>query len=158
MADVVGLGKSYIGDAAIVKHFERTDHARPLILCPAPLDEMSELYNDAYQLNARALSIGYLHEGANEKGNLLLEDPKFRTATSYLLMKVITFVTPILNAMNSCSFICQLAREKRAFSRPLPATRVAWVVYFQINLFNQDDKTDLPVDPADLKQYFKLIG
>jgi hypothetical protein len=28
VADVVGLGKSYIG-AAIVKHFERTDHARP---------------------------------------------------------------------------------------------------------------------------------
>jgi hypothetical protein len=24
-------------------------------------------------------------------------------------------------------------------------------------LFHQDDKTDLPVDPADLKQYFKLI-
>ncbi|MGB7296757.1 MAG: phospholipase D-like domain-containing protein, partial [Candidatus Aminicenantales bacterium] len=31
VADVVGLGKSYIG-AAVVKHFERTDHARPLIV------------------------------------------------------------------------------------------------------------------------------
>jgi phosphatidylserine/phosphatidylglycerophosphate/cardiolipin synthase-like enzyme len=39
VADVVGLGKSYIG-AAVVKHFERTAHARPLILCPAPLVEM----------------------------------------------------------------------------------------------------------------------
>ncbi len=33
VADVVSLGKSYIG-AAIVKHFERIEHARPLILCP----------------------------------------------------------------------------------------------------------------------------
>ena len=33
VADVVGLGKSYIG-AAIVKHFERTERARPLIICP----------------------------------------------------------------------------------------------------------------------------
>src|SRR5438034_293893 len=32
VADVVGLGKSYIG-VAIVKHFWRTEHARPLILC-----------------------------------------------------------------------------------------------------------------------------
>ena len=39
VADVVGLGKSYIG-AAIVKHFERTDHARALILCPAALTDM----------------------------------------------------------------------------------------------------------------------
>ena len=60
-----GLGKSYIG-AAIVKHFERTDHARPLIICPAPLVEMWERYNEVYQLNARVLSMGYLRdEGDN---------------------------------------------------------------------------------------------
>src|SRR5262249_48849136 len=62
VADVGGLGKSYIG-AAIVKRFERTDHARPLIICPAPLVVMWEQYNDAYQLNARVLSTGYLYEG-----------------------------------------------------------------------------------------------
>ena len=59
VADVVGLGKSFIG-AAIVKHFERTDHARPLIICPAPLVEMWERYNEVYQLNARVLSLGFL--------------------------------------------------------------------------------------------------
>src|SRR5208283_592275 len=67
VADVVGLGKSYIG-AAIVKHFERTDHARPLIICPAPLVEMWEIYNEAYQLNANVLSMGYLFESANGSG------------------------------------------------------------------------------------------
>jgi len=56
VADVVGLGKGYIG-AAIVKHFERTDHARSLIVCPAPLTEMWERYNEVYQLNARVLSM-----------------------------------------------------------------------------------------------------
>lgn len=61
ISDVVGLGKSYIG-AAIVKHFERTEHARPLIICPATLVEMWERYNEVYQLNARVLSIGYLKE------------------------------------------------------------------------------------------------
>jgi hypothetical protein len=47
VSDVVGLGKSYIG-AAIVKHFERADHARPLILCPKPLVDMWERYNEVY--------------------------------------------------------------------------------------------------------------
>jgi HKD family nuclease len=52
VSDVVGLGKSYIG-AAIVSHFERTERARPLIVCPKPLVEMWERYNEVYQLNAR---------------------------------------------------------------------------------------------------------
>ena len=78
---MVGLGKSYIG-AAIVKHFERTDHARALIICPAPLKEMWERYNEVYQLNARVLSMGYLREEDDGSMNFLLEDvytkPGFR--------------------------------------------------------------------------------
>jgi len=77
VSDVVGLGKSYIG-AAIVKHFERTDHARPLILCPKPLVEMWERYNEVYQLNARVLSTGYLVENENCGSNVLLDDVKYR--------------------------------------------------------------------------------
>jgi hypothetical protein len=30
-------------------------------------------------------------------------------------------------------------------------------VYYQIKLFHQQDKTDLPVDPPNLREYFKLI-
>ena len=37
VSDVVGLGKSYIG-AGIIKHFDRTEHIRPLIICPKPLE------------------------------------------------------------------------------------------------------------------------
>ena len=61
VADVVGLGKSYIG-AAIVKYFEWAENVRPLIICPAPLVEMWERYNEVYQLNARVLSMGHLRE------------------------------------------------------------------------------------------------
>jgi len=55
ISDVVGMGKSYIG-AAVIKHFERTDHIRPLIVCPASLVEMWERYNEVYQLNSFFLS------------------------------------------------------------------------------------------------------
>lgn len=78
VADVVGLGKSYIG-AAIVKHFERTERVRPLIICPAPLVNMWERYNEVYQLNARVLSIGYLRNGDSDGfSNLLLEDVRYK--------------------------------------------------------------------------------
>jgi len=73
VSDVVGLGKSYIG-AAIVKHFERADHARPLIICPAPLKEMWERYNEVYQLNAQVLSMGYLREDDDDGVTKLLKD------------------------------------------------------------------------------------
>jgi len=37
------------------------------------------------------------------------------------------------------------------------AKQVGMDVYSQIKLFHQDDKTDMPVDPPDLNQYFKSI-
>jgi HKD family nuclease len=61
VSDVVGLGKSFIG-AAIVKRFEQEERARPLIICPAPLIEMWDRYNEVYQLNARVISMGMLKE------------------------------------------------------------------------------------------------
>ena len=74
--DVVGLGKSYIG-AAVLKHFERAEGARPMIICPASLKGMWEHYNETYQLHARVLSMGVLREG-DDGGNLLLDEEIYR--------------------------------------------------------------------------------
>src|SRR5260370_6927936 len=92
VSDVVGLGKSYIG-AAIVKHFERTDHARPLILCPAPLTEMWERYNEVYQLNARVLSTSFLVETVNGS-NLLLADTNYKDPHFLLIVDTHNFPYP----------------------------------------------------------------
>lgn len=82
VSDVVGLGKSFIG-AAIVKRFEQTERARPLIICPPPLIEMWERYNE-YQLNARVLSMGLLKEDAQTQNSTsLLDDFKYKIETFY---------------------------------------------------------------------------
>jgi superfamily II DNA/RNA helicase len=156
VADVVGLGKSYIG-AAIVKHFERTDHARPLIICPAPLVEMWELYNDAYQLNARVLSMGYLFDGGNGKGNILLDDAKYRDRDFVLVDESHNFRHTDTQRYKILQAFLSTGDRRTCFLTATPRNKSAWDVYSQIKLFHQDDKTDLPVDPADLKQYFKLI-
>ena len=155
VADVVGLGKSYIG-AAIVKHFERTDHTRALILCPAPLTEMWERYNEVYQLNARVLSMGFLREDDDGSVNRLLEDVLFKDRDFVLIDESHNLRHPdtqrykVVEAFLSTGRRCCLLTAT-------PRNKSAWDVYAQIKLFHPDDKTDLPVDPPDLKQYFKLI-
>lgn len=155
ISDVVGLGKSYIG-AAIVKHFERTYHARPLIICPAPLVEMWERYNEVYQLNARVLSMGYLRENDKESMNMLFEDVRFKDRDFLLIDESHNFCHPdtqrykimqgFLRAGKTCCFLTATPRNKSA-----------WDVYHQIKLFHQEDSTYLPIDPPNLKDYFKKI-
>ncbi len=155
VSDVVGLGKSYIG-AAIVKHFERTDHARPLIICPAPLVEMWERYNEFYQLNARVLSMGFLREDDDAGVTMLLNDVKFKDRDFVLIdeshnlrhsdTQRYKVVQSFLSTGRRCCLLTATPRNKSA-----------WDVYHQIKLFHQDDRTDLPVDPPNLKEYFKLI-
>ncbi len=155
VADVVGLGKSFIG-AAIVKHFERTDHARPLIVCPAPLVEMWERYNEVYELNARVLSMGYLREDEESGVTRLLNDVKYKDRDfvlvdeSHNLRHADTHRYKVVQTFLSTGRRC-------CFLTATPRNKTAWDVYHQIKLFHQDDRTDLPVDPPNLKEYFKLI-
>jgi superfamily II DNA or RNA helicase len=155
IADVVGLGKSYIG-AAVVKQFERTDHARPLIICPATLVEMWERYNEVYELNARVLSMGYLREDDEAAANFLLKDTRFRDRDFILMDESHNFRYPDTQRYKVIQQFLSTGR-RCCFLTATPRNKSAWDVYYQIKLFHQEDKTDLPVDPPDLKQYFKLI-
>ncbi len=155
IADVVGLGKSYIG-AAVVKHFERTDHSRPLIICPAPLVEMWERYNEVYELNARVLSMGLLREDDEDGLNVLLKDTKYRDRDFVLIDESHNFRYPDTQRYKVAQQFLSTGR-RCCFLTATPRNKTAWDVYYQIKLFHQEDKTDLPVDPPDLRQYFKLI-
>ena len=155
VSDVVGLGKSYIG-AAIVKHFERVEHSRPLIICPATLVDMWERYNEVYQLNARVLSTGFLKERNDRPAQFLKEDVNYRDRDFLLIDESHNFryadtqrykiVEAFLETGKKCCFLTATPRNKSA-----------WDVYYQMKLFHQDDKTDLPIDPPNLKEYFRLI-
>ena len=155
VADVVGLGKSYIG-AAIVKHFERTDHARPLIICPAALVDMWEGYNETYQLNARVLSMGYLKLGDDDAADFLLKEVMYRDRDFILIDESHNLRYPDTQRYKVVQQFLSTGR-RCCFLTATPRNKSAWDVYYQIKLFHQDDKTDLPIDPPDLKQYFRLI-
>lgn len=155
IADVVGLGKSFIG-AAVVKHFERTENARPLILCPAPLKDMWERYNELYDLNARVLSLGMLKEGDGDGYNPLLFDIKYRDRDFVLIDESHNFRNPDSQRYHVVQDFLATGRRV-CFLTATPRNSSAWDVFHQIKLFHPEDKTNLPINPPNLRSYFKLI-
>lgn len=155
VSDVVGLGKSFIG-AAIVKRFEQTERARPLIICPPPLIEMWERYNEVYQLNARVLSMRLLREDDESGFKVLLDDFKYKDRDfvlideSHNLRNNTTQRYKVLETFLAAGKRCCLLTAT-------PRNKSAWDIYHQLKLFHQDDKTDLPIDPPDLKEYFRSV-
>ncbi|MDD5369411.1 MAG: phospholipase D-like domain-containing protein [Anaerolineaceae bacterium] len=155
VSDVVGLGKSYIG-AAIVKHFERTDRARSLILCPASLLMMWEHYNEAYELNARVLSFGILHD-TDDGTNILLDDENYRDRDFVLVDESHNFRNPGTQRYKLLQAYLQTGDRRCCLLTATPRNKTAWDIYHQIMLFHRGDLTLLPVDPPNLKRYFKMI-
>jgi len=155
VSDVVGLGKSYIG-AAVVKHFERTEHARPLIICPATLVEMWERYNEVYQLNARVLSMGYLRERDDRPVQFLKEEALYRDRDFLLVDESHNFRYADTQRYKMIEVFLETGK-KCCFITATPRNKSAWDIYHQMKLFHQDDKTEFPIDPPNLKEYFRLI-
>lgn len=155
VADVVGLGKSYVG-AAIVKHFERAERVRPLIVCPAPLVPMWEHYNEAYQLNARVVSLGLLRDG-DDNGNFLLDEDRFRDRDFVLVDESHNFRNPSAQRYRVLQAFLQTGDRRCVLLTATPRNKSAIDIYHQLRLFHTGDKTLLPIDPPDLREYFRLV-
>ena len=156
VSDVVGLGKSYIG-AGIVKHFERTENARPLIICPKPLEHMWDGYNEAFQLNAQVLPMSLLRGDNDEKISSILDDVKYKDRNFVLIDESHNFRHHTSQRYEILQDYLAKGGKKACLLTATPRNKSAKDVYNQIKLFHQDDITHLPIDPPNLKDYFKLI-
>ena len=151
VSDVVGLGKSYIG-AAIVKHFERVERARPLIICPKPLLSMWERYNEVYQLNAQVLAMSMLRD--DEDGfNRLMSDVRYKDRDFVLVDESHNFRNPDSQRYKILQQYLEQGR-RCVLLTATPRTRDAWDIYHQLRLFHPGDVTTMPIDPPNLRQYF----
>jgi superfamily II DNA or RNA helicase len=155
VSDVVGLGKSFVG-AAIVKHFERNDHARALIVCPAPLVDMWERYNEAYDLNARVLSMGMLREDGDGGVPSLLEDVRYRDRDFVLIDESHHFRRPGTQRYRVMEAFLATGR-RCCMLTATPRNQSAWDIYHQIKLFHPDERTDFPIDPPLLRDWFRRV-
>lgn len=154
ISDVVGLGKSFIG-AAIVKHFESAERARPLILCPKSLVEMWERYNEVYRLNARVLSTGFLREDETA-GNLLLNDARFKDRDFVLVDESHHFRHSDTQRYRLLQDFTKTGR-RCVLLTATPRDKSARDIYHQLKLFHPDDRTLLPIDPPNLREFFSGV-
>ncbi len=154
VADVVGLGKSYIG-AAIVKHFERIEGTRALIICPKSLEDMWTGYNETYQLNANVLPMSMLIE-ESDRGVDLFEDVRYKDRDFVLIDESHNFRHNTNQRYNVLQSFLSTGR-KVCLLTATPRNSSIWDVYNQIKLFHPEDITYLPIDPPNLKEYFKLV-
>lgn len=154
-SDVVGMGKSYIG-AAVLKQFAQTEGAKPLIICPASLTTLWERYNAVYSLNAQVLSMGMLTENDQYK-NILLDDERYNDRKFILIDESHHFRNADTQRYGMIQSFLNTGDRKVLFLTATPKSRSTWDVYNQIKLFHPEDKTDLPINPPDLRKYFKGI-
>jgi hypothetical protein len=156
ISDVVGLGKSYIG-AAVVKHFVRTQGATPLIICPKSLEEMWQDYNNEFSLGARILPMSLLRSPSQASASPILERKTYRACDFVLIDESHNFRHHSSQRYEVMSDFLSRGLKKVCLITATPRNRGAQDVYNQIKLFHQDDITGLPVDPPNLKEYFKLV-
>jgi SNF2 family DNA or RNA helicase len=157
VSDVVGLGKSYIG-AAIVKHFERYERTRSLIICPQSLEEMWEHYNEAYKLNARVVSMGMLKDDPDHKGhNFLLDNELFVDRDFVLVDESHNFRNRDTQRYKVLEEYLQTSGRKCAFLTATPRNRTIWDIYNQLRLFHDGDRTRIPINPPNLIEYIKGV-
>ena len=156
-ADVVGVGKSYIG-AAVIEYFVKSESARPLIICPKALEEMWKTYNGKYSLNAEIVSSSMLREGESEDDwNYLLNDPKYNHRNFILIDESHHFRHHGSQRYQVLSDFIQSGKKKVLLMTATPRNNSAKDVLNQIKLFHPDDLTEIPINPPSLKEYFKPI-
>lgn len=158
-ADVVGVGKSFIG-AAVLKHFSITENAKPLIICPKSLEEMWKNYNAQYSLNAEIVPQSLLREGDpdSDEWNFLVKDIKYRDRTFILVDESHHFRHHSPQRYKVLFDFLQTSRKKVLLMTATPRNNAANDVYNQIKLFHPEDITRIPVHPPNLKEYFKTIN
>ena len=154
VSDVVGLGKSYIG-SAIVKYFEQVENARPLIFCPPALIPMWERYSEVYDLNAQVISSGILSSDEANARNLLFEH--YENRDFILVDESHNFRNPGTQRYRLLQEFLTTGEKKSCFLTATPRNKSAWDIYHQFKLFHPDDDTDLPLEPAHLREYFRHI-
>ncbi len=156
VADVVGLGKSYIG-AAVLKHFVRIQGAKPLIICPKPLEEMWQGYNDEFSLDAKILPMSLLKQPNHGGAKSVLDGKAYKDRDIVLIDESHNFRHHSSQRYEVLADFLASGLKKVCLLTATPRNRSAMDIYNQIKLFHQDDITELPIDPPNLKEYFKMV-
>ena len=168
IGDVVGLGKTFIGAELLRQlQFSYPNDGRPLILCPAGLKPMWELFNERFQLGAAVIShsmiapsgeaefdedLGrYVDAAPPERGIVLSQEYPDRGPV---------LVDEAHNFRNRNQRYAALEEYLEAGDHKVvllsatPQNLGPLDIYRQLSLFLDDTDHGLPIEPLDLQEYF----
>ena len=168
IGDVVGLGKTFIGAELLRQlQFSYPNDGRPLILCPAGLKPMWELFNERFQLGAAVIShsmiapsgeaefdedLGrYVDAAPPERGIVLSQEYPDRGPV---------LVDEAHNFRNRNQRYAALEEYLEASDHKVvllsatPQNLGPLDIYRQLSLFLDDTDHGLPIEPLDLQEYF----
>ncbi len=146
LADVVGLGKTYMGAALLADHYARTGD-KALIICPPVLKPMWEDICDLYDLPVRVESRGKILDIVNNER--LMNRPVILVDESHHFRHTNT------KSYQALEEICH--NKKVILLTATPYNTEAKDVLNQIRLFHPTDSMVIPVDPPNLRDYFKAV-
>jgi len=89
--------------------------------------------------------MGYLREDDVTNVNMLLKDAKYKDRDLVLIDESHNFRYPDTQRYKIVQQFMSTGR-RCCFLTATPRNKSAWDVYYQIKLFHQNDKTDLPID------------
>jgi len=152
IADVVGLGKTFIG-TTLLKHYSLYRGARPLIVCPASLVEMWEWFVERYQIDAPVISMGLLSQAGSER--MLVDNWRYRDRDLVLVDESQNFRHSDTQRYAALQLFTQT--RPTILLTATPRATSAWDVYHQIRLWHTQDTTPIPVNPPNLPEFFNKV-
>jgi len=152
IADVVGLGKSYIA-LAIIGYYWSVKRKNTLVICPASLKNMWEEYREVFKLNCHIMSSSELAYKDGNTDYTLNDEPKYNGYEVVVIDEAHNFRNP--DTQKYRILAPWLQDKKVLMLTATPQNKSVWDVYHQIKLFHQSDISNLNISPNNLKTYFK---
>lgn len=152
LADVVGLGKTYVG-TALLKYLQLNEY-RPLIICPPALIGMWDKFCAEYEVDAKILSRGKLSQERFE----LSQDYRYKDRDLVLIDESHHFRNSGSRQYENLQQFMQARDAGAILLTATPYSNDAKDIQNQLMLFHRSEKTTIPpANATDLKKYFKLV-
>ena len=151
VADVVGLGKSYIG-SAILKYLQERDKTNALIICPPHLIPMWEEYSDVNNINAKIISRGKLG-----RDNFSLD--KYTNCNLILIDESHNFRNTNTKSYKMLESFMMKNNPKVILLTATTLSNEISDIKNQLKLFPNGNETSIPpADEIGLDEFFKRFG
>ena len=148
IADVVGMGKTFVG-STILKYLQERDRRKPLIICPPHLQSMWNEFCLNNDINAEIISRGKLG-----RGNFRLD--KYISCDVVLLDESHNFRNSGTNSYDALSSFMDRSQAKMIMLTATPLSNKPSDIKNQLKLFPGGDATKIhPASETGLDQFFR---